>query len=152
MSQFFTSGGQSIGVSALASVFPSVRVFSSTSVLCITWPKYWSFSFSISPSNEYSGLISFRMDWWDLLAVQRTLKSLLQHRSSKASVLWASALLLHVYLRVYPLHTSPCFSCEAPDSSEAASAHFQHGSCIFHFGLSSCLQVSFKSIVLSFIQ
>ena len=71
----------------LPSIFPSIRVFSSESVLRIRWPKYWSFSFSISPSNEYSGLISFRIDWFDLLAVQRTLKSLLQHRSSKASIL-----------------------------------------------------------------
>ena len=69
------------------SIFPSLRVFSDESVLRIRWPKYWSFSFSISPSNEYSGLISFRMDWLDLLAVQVTLKSLLQHHSSKASVL-----------------------------------------------------------------
>ena len=70
---------------------PSIRVFSSESVLCIRWSKYWSFSFSISPSNEYSGLIYFRMHWLDLLAVQRTLKSLLQHHCSKASVLWHSA-------------------------------------------------------------
>ena len=69
------------------SVFPSIRVFASESVLHIRWPKYWSFSFSISPSNEYSGLISFRMDWLDLLVVQGTLKSLLQHHSSKASIL-----------------------------------------------------------------
>ena len=68
----------------LPSVFPSIRVFSNESVLHIRWPKYWSFSFNISPSNEYSGLISFRMDWLDLLAVQGTLKSLLQHHSSKA--------------------------------------------------------------------
>ena len=73
------------------SVFPSIRVFSNASVLCIKWPKYWSFSFSISPSNEYSGLISYRIDWFDLLAVQGTLKSLLQHHSSKASILWCSA-------------------------------------------------------------
>ena len=73
------------------SIFPSIRVFSNESVLHIRWPKYWSFSFSISPSNEYSGLISFRMDWFDLLAVQWTLKSLLQHHSSKASVLQCSA-------------------------------------------------------------
>ena len=72
------------------SIFPSIRVFSSESVLHIRWPKYWSFSFSISPSNEYSGLISFRMDQLDLLAVQGTLKSLLQHRSSKASILRCS--------------------------------------------------------------
>ena len=70
----------------LPSIFPSIRVFSNESVLHIRWPKYWSFSFSISPSNEYSGLISFRIDWLDLLAVQETLKSLLQPHSSKASV------------------------------------------------------------------
>ena len=69
----------------------SIRVFYNESAVCITWPKYWSFSFSISPSNEYSGLISFRMDWLDLLAVQGTLKSLLQHQSSKASILWCLA-------------------------------------------------------------
>jgi len=68
-------------------IFPSIRVFSNESVLCIRWPQYWSFSFSISPSNEHPGLISFRMDWLDLLAVQGILKSLLQHHSSKASVL-----------------------------------------------------------------
>ena len=75
----------------LPSIFPSIRVFSNESVLCIRWPKYWSFSFSISSSNEYSGLISFRMNWLDLLAVQRTLKSLLQHHSSKVSILQCSA-------------------------------------------------------------
>ena len=77
----------------LPSVFPSITDFSNESVLGIRWPRYWSFSFSISisPSNEYSGLISFRMDWLDLLAVQGTLKSLLQHHSSKASILWCSA-------------------------------------------------------------
>ena len=73
------------------SIFPSIRVFTNDSVLHIRWPKYWSFSFSISPSSEYSGLISSRMDWLDLLAVQGTLKSLLQHHSSKASILWCSA-------------------------------------------------------------
>ena len=73
------------------SIFPSISVFSKESVLLIRWPEYWSFSFSISPSNEYSGLISFRVDWLDFLAVQGTLKSLLQHRSSKASILWHSA-------------------------------------------------------------
>ena len=78
----------------LPSIFPSIRVFSSESVLPIRWTKYWSFSFSISPFNEYSGLISFRMDWLDLLAVQGTLKSLLQHHSSKASVLQHSALFI----------------------------------------------------------
>jgi len=75
----------------LPSIFPSIRVFSSESVLCIRWPKYWSFNFSISPPNEYSGLISFRIDWFDLLAAQGTLKSLLQHHSSKASILRHSA-------------------------------------------------------------
>ena len=75
----------------LPSIFPSIRVFSNGSALCIKWPKYWSFSFNISPSNKHSGLISFRMDWLDLFAVQGTLKSLLQHHSSKASVLWHSA-------------------------------------------------------------
>ena len=73
------------------SIFPTIRVFSNESVLHIRWLKYWSFSFSFCPSNEYSGLISFRMDWLDLLAVQGTLKSLLQHHSSKASILWCSA-------------------------------------------------------------
>ena len=75
----------------LCSIFPSIEVFSSESVLHIRWPKYWSFSFRMSPSNEYSGLISFRMDWLGLLIVQRTFKSLLQHHSSKASILWHSA-------------------------------------------------------------
>ena len=72
----------------LPSIFASIRALSSELTLCIRWPKYWSFSFSISPSNEYSGLVSFRMDWLDLLAVQGTLKSLLQHHSSKATILW----------------------------------------------------------------
>ena len=76
----------------LPSIFPSIRVFSNESVLCIRWPKYWSFCFSVSPSNEYSGLISFRIDWLDLLAVQGNLKSLLQYQSSKASILWRSDL------------------------------------------------------------
>ena len=86
----------------LPSIFASIRVFPSESVLCIRWPKYWSFSFSISPSSEYSELTSFRMDWLDLLAVQETLKSLLQHHSSKASILWCSCFfivqLLHPYM------------------------------------------------------
>jgi len=73
------------------SIFPNIRVFSNESILCIRWPKYWSLSFNISPSNEYSGLISFRMNWLDLLAVQETLRGLLQHHSSKASVLLCSA-------------------------------------------------------------
>ena len=75
----------------LPSILPSLRVFSNESVLHIRWPKYWSFSFSINPSNDYSGLISFRMDWLDVLAVQGTLKSLLQHHNSEASILWLSA-------------------------------------------------------------
>ena len=88
----------------LPSIFPSIRVFSNESVLRIRWPQYWNFSFNISPYNEYSGLISFRMDWLDLLAVQETLKSLLQHHSSKASILWCSAFfvvqLSHLYMTV----------------------------------------------------
>ena len=95
----------------LPSIFPSIRVFfffSSESVLCIRWPKYWSFGFSISPSNEYSGLISFRIDWLDLLAVQETLNSLLQHHSSKASRLWHSAFFMvqlsHPYIPIGKLY------------------------------------------------
>ena len=86
----------------LPSIFPSIRVFSNESTLCIRWPEYWSLSFNICPSNEYSGLISFRMDWLDLFAVQGTLKSLLQHHSSKAPILRCSAFfivqLLHPYV------------------------------------------------------
>ena len=86
------------------SLFPSIKVFSNELVLHIRWPKYWSFSFSISPSNEYSGLISFRMDWLDLLAVQETLKSLLQHHRSKASILRHSAFFIvqlsHPYMTI----------------------------------------------------
>ena len=86
----------------LPSIFPSIRVFSGESVLHIRWPKFWSFSFSISPSNEYSGLISFRIDWFDLFAVQGTLKSLFQHHSSKASILQCSAFFIvqlsHLYM------------------------------------------------------
>ena len=78
----------------LPSIFPSITVFSNNSVLCIRWPKYWSFSFSLRPSNEYSGLISFRIDWLDLLAVQGTLKSLLHHCSSNASILWCSTFVI----------------------------------------------------------
>ena len=84
------------------SIFPSIRVFSNESVLCIRWPEYWSFSFNISSSNVYAGLISFRMDWLDLLIVQGTPKSLLQHHSSKVSILWHSAFFIvqlsHPYL------------------------------------------------------
>ena len=91
----------------LPSIFPSVRVFSNDSAVCIRWPKYWSFSFNISPSNEYSGLISFRIDWLDLCAVQGTLKSLLQHHSSKASILWCS-----VFFIVQLSH--PCMTTGKP--------------------------------------
>ena len=87
----------------LPSVLPSIRVFSNESVLCIRCPKYWSFSFNISPPNEYSGLISFRRDWLDLLAVQRTLKSLFQHHNSKASILWLSALRANSHIHTWPL-------------------------------------------------
>ena len=89
----------------LPSICPSIRVFANESALCIKWPEYWSFSFSISPSNEYSGLISFRIDWLDLLAVQGTLKSLLQHHSSKTSILWRSAFFMvqlsHPYMTTW---------------------------------------------------
>ena len=92
------------------SIFPSIRVFSNESTLRFRWPKYWSFSFSISPFNEYSGLISFRTDWLDLLAIQETLKSLLQHHSSKASVLWHSAFFVvqvsHPYMTSLSLGSS----------------------------------------------
>ena len=90
----------------LPSIFPSIRVFSNESALHIRWPKYWSFSFNISPSNEHPGLISFRMDWLDLLAVEGTLKSLLQHYSSKASILRCSAFFTVCGLSFYPLLTS----------------------------------------------
>ena len=90
------------------SIFPSIRVFSNESLLCIRWPKYWSFSFIISPSNEYSGPISIRMDWLELLAVQETLKSLLQHHSSKASIHWCSAFFIvqlsHPYMTTEKNH------------------------------------------------
>ena len=130
----------------LLSIYPSIRVFSNESVLCIRWPKYWSFSFSISPSNEHSGLISFRMDWLALLAVQGTLKSLLQHHSSKASILRRSALFIvqlsHPYMTtgktialtrwthlfIYLPHlgvdetpSHPCFLMESRTSDQGAS-------------------------------
>ena len=85
----------------LPSIFPSIRVFSNESTLHIRWPKYWSFSFSISPSSEHPGLISFRMDWFELLAVQETLKSLLQHHSSEESILWCSAFFMVQLSRPY---------------------------------------------------
>ena len=103
----------------LPSVFPSIRVFYNESALHIRWPKYWRFSFSISPSNEYSGLISFRIDWFDLLAVQGTLKSLLQHHSSKASILWFSAFFMiqlsHPYMT--PGKTIACGSQQTVENS-----------------------------------
>ena len=92
---------------------PSIRVFSNESTLRMRWPKYWSFSFNISPSNEHPGLISFRMDWWDLLAVQGTLKSLLQHHSSKASILLHSAFFIqlsHPYMTTGKTWKSGCFA------------------------------------------
>ena len=85
----------------LLSVFSIIRVFSSDSALCIRWPKYWSFCFSISPSNEYSGLIAFRMDWFDLLAVQETLKGLFQHHNLKASVLQCSTFFMNQFSHLY---------------------------------------------------
>ena len=103
----------------LPSIPPSIRVFSNKSTLCMRWPKYWSFSFSIIPSKEHPGLISFRMDWLDLLAVQETLKSLLQHHSSKASILWCSAFftvqLSHPYMLLVLLsHFSRVQLCATP--------------------------------------
>ena len=93
----------------LPSIFPSIRVFSNESVLCIRWPKYWSFSFSISSSNEHSGLIFFRMEWFDLFAVRGTLKSLFQHHSSKASILWCPAFFMvqlsHPYMTIGKNHS-----------------------------------------------
>ena len=96
----------------LPSIFPNIRVFSNESALCIRWPKYWRFSFNISLSNEHPGLISFRVDWLDLLAVQGTFKSLLQHHSSKASILWRSALVIRniqikTTKRYYHMHPPP---------------------------------------------
>ena len=93
----------------LSSIFPSIRIFSNESVLCIRRPKDWSFSFSISPSNEYSGLISFRMDWLDLLAVQKTLKSLLQHYNSKASILLCLAFFIVRLTSVHDYWKNHCF-------------------------------------------
>ena len=90
-------------------IFSSIRVFSSESVLRIRWPKYWGFSFSVTPSNEYSGLISFRIDWLDLLPVQGTLKSLLQHHSSKASIFWSSAFFMVQLISVYDYQKNHSF-------------------------------------------
>ena len=104
----------------LPSIFPSIRVFSNESVLCIRWPKYWSFSFTISPSNEYSEMISFRIDWFDLPVVQGTLKNLLQHHNSKSSILWCSAffmlLLLSCVSHVWLFTTPWTVAHQAPPS------------------------------------
>ena len=97
----------------LPSIFLSIRVFPNESVLCIRWPKYWSFSFSISPSSEYSGLISFKMDWLYLLAVRGNLKSLLQHHSSKASILWCSAFFMVNQLVSLCVHCSTIYKLDA---------------------------------------
>ena len=91
----------------LPSIFPSIRVFSNESALYITWPKYWSFSFSVGPSTEYSGLISFRIDWFALLAVQGTLKNLLQHHNSKVSILWRSAVFMVQLSYLYTTNGKP---------------------------------------------
>ena len=109
----------------LLSIFPRIRVFSNESAFCIRWPKYWSFNFSISPSNEYSRLISLRMDWLDLLAVQGTLKSLIQHHSSKAPILWCSAFFIdqlsHPYMLLLLLLLLSRFSrvrlCATPETA-----------------------------------
>ena len=93
----------------LPSTFPSIRVFSNESVLCIGWPKYWRFNFNISPSDEYSGLISFRIDWLNLLAAHRILKNLLQHHSSKASILWRSAFFIVQLSHPYMTSGKTCF-------------------------------------------
>ena len=110
----------------LPSIFPSIRVSSSESPLCIRWPKYWSFSFSISPSKEYSVFISFWIDWFDLLAVQEAFKSLLQHYNSKASVLQCSAFFMvqfsHPYMLLLLLLLS-CFSCVQPCVTPMTAAH-----------------------------
>ena len=108
----------------LPSVFPSIRVFSMESVLCIKWPKYWCFSFSISPSIECSGLISLRIDWLDLLAVQGTLKSLLQHNSSKASILWCSAFFMGQLSHSYMTIGKTIALLDGPLSQRNVSAFF----------------------------
>ena len=114
----------------LPSTFPTIRVFSSELALCIRWPKYWSFSFNISPSNEYSGLISFRIDWFDLLAVQGTLKSLLQHHSSKASILHPSAFFIvqlsHPYITTGINHSFGYMEVSSPFMSESSPYMFEN--------------------------
>ena len=111
----------------LPSIFPRIRVFSSESVLCIRWPKYWSFSFSISPSNEYLGLISFRMDWMNLLSVQGTLKSLLQHHSSKASILQCLA-----FFTVQLLSLLAKINCVLMVEKKKTTVYSQDGSYSFY--------------------
>ena len=96
-----------VSFSSYLQSFPASAFFSNESVLCIRWPKYWSFSFSISPSNEYSGMISLRIDWFDLLAVPRILKSLLQHHSSKVSILWCSAFFIDQLSHPYMILEKP---------------------------------------------
>ena len=138
----------------LPSIFPSIRVFSKESVLCIRWPKYRSFNFSISPSNEYSGLISFRMDWLDLLAVQGTLKSLLQHYSSKASILQCSAFFTIL---------SVCYKRTSPVNRQMEEMHGARGwggawsfpvpgSTISSNSICSSTQTLSKLILLAFLQ
>ena len=125
----------------LSSIYPSIRVFSNESVLHIRWPQYWSFSFSISPSNEYSGLISFRMDWLDLLVVQGTLKSLLQHHSSKASILRHSTFFIvqlsHPYMLKIMALTKWTFVGHNFSSKEQVSFNFMAAPTIYSdFGTS----------------
>ena len=122
----------------LPSIFPSIRVFSNESALLIRWPKYWSYSFSISPSNEYSGLISFRMDWLNLLAVQETLKRLLQHHSSKASILLCSSLFIVQLSHPY-MTTGKPYTCKLPYMKVA---HYS----IFRMSQLSCKVLSFGII------
>ena len=107
----------------LSSIFPSIRVFSNELALCISWPKYWSFSFSISPSNEYSGLVFFRIDWFDLFAVQGTLKSLLQYHNSKASILWCSAFNSSV-LSLLPLSSTLKLQVLVSSGASRTHVHF----------------------------
>ena len=127
----------------LPSIFPSIRVFSNDSVICIRWPKYWSFSFSISLSNEYSGLIFFMKDWSDLLVVQGTLKSLLQHHSPKASALCHSAFFMiqfsHPYMttgKIIALIFLLTILIPVCASSKLASCAINPCYCVFHFGYS----------------
>jgi len=135
----------------LPSIFPSIRIFSNEPTLRIRWPKYWSFSFNISPSNEHPGLISFRMDWLDLLAVQVTLQSLLQHHSSKASILWCSVFfivqLLHPYMttgktialtRWTFVGTLVNTSVEVNDNNSNSNSNT--GNAIFRFGQDICVR------------